>query len=138
MGKHKPTLSEIAQELRDAPTPKRDGPNAARPGAHNGAGEFFDPAGLLLVVSKDSIAPDEALELARAGALIAFEGCGCGGSASCPIAWFSPSEVKALVEAGTPSVAKRHASWSWIDVWTSGDSVVVFAHGNVRWADLMA
>ncbi len=138
MRKHKPTLKEIAEELRNAPAPPRGGATAVRPGGYNGAGEFFDPAGNLLIESQATVTPTVALELARSGAVLAFEECGCGGRASCSITWFGPDDVQTMAEAGLPAFVRGYGSPTWIDVWASSETTVVFAHGDVRWSDFMA
>ena len=138
MRKHKPTLAEIARDLRDAPPAPLGKANVVRPGGYNAAGEFFDPAGTELSESYATVTPHEALALARAGAVVAFEGCGCGGGAGCPIEWYGPADVRAMIVAGPPAFVKGNGSPTWIDVWSGGETTLVFAHGNVRWSNYMA
>ena len=138
MRKHKPTLKEIARDLRETPPPPRGRSNAVRPGGYNASGEFFDPAGNGLTTSRSAVTPQEALDLALVGASIAFEGCGCGGTAGCQIEWFGSEDVRAMVASGRPAFVKGNGHPTWIDVWSGGETTVVFAHGNVRWSDFMA
>lgn len=89
-------------------------------------------------MSHSTIAPSTALDLARNGATVAWEGCGCGGGGGCEIEWFDAINVHAMAATGRPQLGKSKTSITWIDVWSSAETTVAFAHGDVRWGDFMA
>lgn len=129
--KRKQTLAEIVAEVRAAPPE----PVVVRPGAVNASGQFFDPAGALLT-SQRSIDPAQAAALVADGALVAFEGCGCGGfGGGCQPEWADESARERLASAGSPRFVKGFGSPTWIDEWSSESSTVVFLHGDVKWGE---
>lgn len=128
----RPTLREIAEELARAPKQPID----VRFGTVNGVGQFFDPQGRLLAKDRAQLTPVEAAEHLQQGAVLAFEGCGCGGSGKCEISWITVSDAKSLL--GTkPKFVKGFGSPTWIDLWRGDGSTVVFAHGDVEWGDML-
>jgi len=109
---------------------------AARPGGHNAAGELFDPSGRPLRLLHEDLTPDQAQEWVRSGALVAFEGCGCGGWTRCQPEWLSTDALSQLRSAPAPEFGRGHRAPTWIDVWSSDQSqIVVYLHGDVRWGD---
>ena len=125
--KRKRTFAEIVEEVVEAPA----APIEVRAGSFNRAGQFFDPAGVLLTRQSDSITPAKAATLVAAGAQVAFEGCGCGGFAGgCIPQWLATGRL-----AGKPNFVKGYGSPTWIDSWSGEGSTVVFLHGDVKWGD---
>lgn len=130
--KRKLTLAEIVEEVRATPRP----PIAVRKGSFNSAGQLFDPAGAPLTPVKNPITPARAAELVAEGALVAFEGCGCGGFAGgCQPEWADSESLTRLTAADNPRFVKGYGSPTWIDEWSSDSSTVVFLHGDVEWGD---
>lgn len=72
-----------------------------------------------------------------AGAYLAFEGRGCGGSAGCRTEWVAP-EVRAQISDRKPRFVKGYGSPTWIDCWSGDGGFVVYAHGDVAWGDALA
>ena len=111
---------------------------AVRPAGHNAAGEFFDPSGRALLLLHENVTPDLAHARVRSGALLAYEGCGCGGWTRCQPDWLSSDALSRLHSASAPEFVKGHRAPTWIDVWSSDLSqVVVYLHGDVRWGDVI-
>lgn len=129
------TMAAIVARVEAGP-PARPDPNA-QPGGFNRLGQFFDPKGRRLECSKKEITPQQALALVESGADVAFEGCGCGGWTGCQPSWFDPHHRKMMTESGPPRFVRGHNSPTFIDVWASADSTVVFLHGAVQWAELL-
>lgn len=102
-------------------------------GTFNDQGQFLAPDGDVLIRVKSSISPSKAASLVATGALVAFEDCGCGGYAGgCIPEWVS---TERLAAAGKPKFVKGYGSPTWIDIWKSDSSTVVFLHGDVKWGD---
>ena len=136
--KHPPTFAEIAAEARlgasDAARP-RD----ARPGRFGRDGALYDPQGRRVELVESEISPDDAVARVRAGAVLAFESCGCGGAGggACTIAWFDSAQLTRAAERGAPAFVRGYGAPTWIDVWEGDGQSVVFAHGDVRWGTLL-
>lgn len=124
-----PTLAEVVRDLAAAPDRPRNRRTAIRPGTFNLEGELFAPDGTPLVCSDEALCPGEALAELRNGALLAFEGCGCGGGGGCAPDWLDPRQRRDLCLAGQPRLTYD----CWIELWTGGTHRVVFAHGPIRW-----
>jgi len=128
-------MREIAEQARVRSEASADCGAAVRPGGFNLVGTFFDPDGHP-VERVGELSPGEARAAVAAGALLAFEGCGCGGSASgCEPEWASAEACSSLARGGAPRLVKGYGSPTWIDLWTGGTRSVVFLHGDVRWDD---
>lgn len=82
----------------------------------------------------------EARHLVSAGALLAFENCGCGGWGRCAPAWIDePGRARAA--RVTPRLGRGAAkgTWpSWIDTWDDGTTTAVYVHGDIVWSDVCA
>jgi hypothetical protein len=128
----RPTFRDIVAEVQRAPRQLID----VRPGSVNGKGQLFDPHGRLLTKDHAQITPADAAEQIRQGALLAFEGCGCGGSGACSISWIDAPMLRALRET-KPTFVKGYGSPTWIDLWSGDGVAVVFAHGDVEWGDAL-
>jgi hypothetical protein len=123
-----PTWSEIDG-------PKR-GAQSVRPGRFNSTGDFFDLSGHVLTCTTSDVTPETAQALVDDGAVIAFEGCGCGGGNGCGPEWFVDDALASVRGGSRPRFVRGYGSPTWIDVWTSDESTVVFAHGDVVWGSL--
>lgn len=122
------TFAQIVARTRaEPPAPEVEDPAAPRM-----------PDGRRLVELRAAIDPAEARELVAAGALLAFEGCGCGGGPGCAPTWYDADERRRAAEVVPRVRAKRHPGW--IDLWSPVDdpgAQVVYVHGEVLWGDLM-
>lgn len=133
MSRDEKTFAEIVAETLAEPRPM--GVPDLRPGSFNANGEFFDRDGHLLA-QVGEVTPGEARKLVAQGALLAFEGCGCGGWAGCQPEWIEES-VRAELGASKPRFVRAYGSPTWIDLWRSEAGTVVFAHGDVEWGDAL-
>jgi hypothetical protein len=125
--KRKPTFADIVNEVLATPPAPID----VRAGRFNASGQFFDPSGSVLTRVSSSISPADAARMVAEGALVVFEGCGCGGSAGgCVPQWIAAEKL-----SGKPAFIKGFGSPTWIDSWSSDASRVVFVHGDVQWGD---
>lgn len=130
--RREPTFCEIVGEARARP------PRPTRrivPGTINADGHLYGPGRDLLTRVKAQITPAQARSFVDAGALVAYEGCGCGGWYGCAPSWFVPDELPAGVR---PRLVKGFGSPTWIDLWESDVSVVVFLHGDVEWGEALS
>lgn len=129
-----PTFAELIKQPTWSEAKSRQaGEHAVRPGRYNHAGELFDPSGRLLVLEREDITPQRAQELVSGGALVAHEGCGCGGWAGCQPDWSSSDAVSRLGTC-SPSLRGRGVP-TWIDLWSSEAGQVVYLHGDVQWGN---
>jgi hypothetical protein len=94
--RRQPTFAEIVDDVRSEPSTPPSGRHAIRPGQLNKAGEFFDLAGRPLHLEGRVTAEDAAELIVNHAALVAYEGCGCGGWSHCRPSWASPAQVTAL------------------------------------------
>ncbi len=125
---NQPTWSETKES--------RTGQYSARPGAVNVAGEFFDPTGHQLPLQEEDASVEEAQRLVDAGALVIAEDCGCGGmfgggDDSCTPQWLTSEQLRRLRRGPAPRFTGRRGTPTWLEVWASDESTVVFAHGDV-------
>ncbi|MBW3615160.1 MAG: hypothetical protein KY439_07630 [Actinobacteria bacterium] len=129
-----PTFNEIVKEVREV--------SHERVVVRRGAGFYPNERGEVALVDDDGrsyrltsaeVTPVEALELARSGAGIVWDPCGCGGG--CGMTWLSKDEVDAAVAAGAPKIVRkpgRHIGN--ISSWTSEDGAVyLLAEDKVVW-----
>jgi hypothetical protein len=133
-----PTFKDLVQQPTWSEGVKsRTGANAVRPGGFNAAGEFFDPSGEVLHLADEDVAPDVAQRLVDAGALVVMEECGCGGMPpGCRPRWLDASDLRRIRGGSEPVFTGAYRAPSWIDVWASASTKVVYAHGSVSWRAL--
>ena len=127
MGQHPKgkTFADVVREVEQQPVvPVPD---------HSGV---VDPSGKRWHRHLAEISPARALELAREGAPIAWDACGCGGY--CGFDWYSTEDVARMVAAGNPKVRRTKRRKGSLSVWTSGDGdVLVVAEDAVQWGDVI-
>jgi hypothetical protein len=132
-----PTFKDLLSEPTWSETEaSRQGQHAIRPGKFNQAGEFHSPDGKRLELTDDELTPGEAQRHISEHALLAYEGCGCGGVAECAPVWATAKELAQLKSGPKPRLVKGHGAPTWVDLWTDGTRKVVFAHGDVDWGSL--
>lgn len=136
MKRSRPSFADVVAEVKAQAAPARG--VVVRPGEHTPGGELLDPEGNL-VTCVGEISRGQARTLVRSGALLAWEGCGCGGWTGCQPTWFDAEVRSALRERSTPRFkTKRHGAPTWIDLWQGDGGSVVYAHGDVVWGDAFA
>ena len=119
------TFAEVVREVEQQPVvPARD---------YSGV---VDPSGRRWHQHLAEISPARALELAKEGASIAWDPCGCGGY--CGFDWYAADQAARMVAAGTPNVRHTKRRSGNISVWTSEDGgVLVVAEDAVEWGDVI-
>lgn len=129
-----PTFNEIVKEVREV---SHEGAVVGRgPGLYpdeRGEVELVDSDGRSYRLTSAEVTALEALQLARSGAGIVWDPCGCGGG--CGMTWLSKEEVNAAEAAGPPRIVRkpgRHigniSSWS-----TEHGEVYLLAEDKVVW-----
>src|SRR4051812_41503689 len=78
-----------------------------------------DPSGKRWHQHLAQISPALALKLAKAGAPIAWDPCGCGGY--CGFDWYGAEDAARMVAAGTPKVRLTKRRKGNLSLWTSDD-----------------
>lgn len=120
------TFAEIVREVEETPA-------APEPRA----GGVEDPFGTYWTPQNGEITPSQALDLAGAGAAVAWDPCGCGGY--CGFTWFDQQQVDRLVAAGAPTIRHTKRRRGNISEWASEDGrALVVAEDDVHWADLLS
>lgn len=119
------TFAEVVREVEQRPVvPVRD---------YSGV---VDPSGRRWHQHLAEISPARALELAKEGAPVAWDPCGCGGY--CGFDWYAADDVARMVAAGTPKVRQTKRHRGNLSVWTSEDGgVLVVAEDAVQWGDVI-
>ena len=133
--RRQPTFAEIVDDVRSEPSTPPSGRHAIRPGQLNKAGEFFDLAGRPLHLEGRVTAEAAEKLIVNHAALVAYEGCGCGGWSHCRPSWASPAQVTAL--AVTRDLDVLLDSQEWIESYSGDAGKVVFLHGGDDWEDLI-
>lgn len=123
------TMAAIVAEERTRP--KLADRRSVSPGRMNRDGDLCDPGGTTLTKLEGDWTEEDALAAVRSGALVAFEGCGCG--YGCTPEWFDAQELDEVTE---PPLSIRGDAPSWIEIWHSPGRQVVFVHGDFTWAGL--
>ncbi len=124
-----PSMAELVASERNRP--RTEDPRLVTPGRVNREGRLCDPDGTILSLVDGECDELAAAAAVRAGARVAFEGCGCGGG--CTPEWFGADELR---EVADPPHAVRGAAPSWIEIWQSPAGQVVFVHGDFAWPKL--
>ena len=95
-----------------------------------------DPSGRRWREHLRQISPARALELAREGASVAWDSCGCGGF--CGFAWYGTEEVARMIRSGAPVVWSTKKRRGNISEWSSSDGgVLVVAEDAVQWGGVI-
>jgi hypothetical protein len=96
-----------------------------------------DPSGRRYHLVDASISSGRALELAAAGAAVAWDACGCQGF--CGYAWLDRVEIRDLVASGRPKLPRKRDRWGRLSQWQADDGTdLVLAEADVRWASHLA
>jgi hypothetical protein len=134
--RRRPTFAEVVAEEKSAPRIAPE-PLVGPHGGLNADGKSWaDPAGNRYELVSDKLDPLEALTLARGGALIVYDSCGCGGDQGCRLDWLSSADVARLAMASPPVVGRPRTTWGRLAHWRSaqGQDLIETAL-NVRWGD---
>jgi len=127
------SFAEIVAEVKAEPMPEPE----VCPGGYNSAGELFDPAGNRLHRVRTKITPSQAQHHVSEGAQLAWESCGCGGWSGCLPIWVEANIGSTLGDGSKPRFIGRHDAPTWIDLWQGDGGPVVYAHGDMKWAEAL-
>lgn len=95
-----------------------------------------DPGGTRWRQDLAEISPARALELAKQGAPIAWDPCGCGGF--CGFDWYAADDIARMVAAGTPTVSHTKRKRGNLSVWKNqAGEVLVVAEDAVQWGGVI-
>lgn len=129
------TFAELVAEPTWSETDAGREEHAPVPGGVNRSGEFFDPAGLKLVLREADVSLSNAQYAVDHGALVVAEACGCGGEpGGCVPVWLNADALRELQGGPAPQFRSKRAEATWIDVWGNDAHEVVYTHGDVWWA----
>lgn len=133
--KKRPVRQSFADIVRDVESTPQPIPEPKRPGIGED-GVLTDPDGREYRRVSDEVGPARALELATAGAVVAWDPCGCGGY--CGFDWFNADDVSTMVASGPPTIKNNKRHRGNISEWRSDPGVtLLLAQDDVRWSDLM-
>lgn len=81
------------------------------------------------------LSPDEAVALARGGARVVYDACGCGGE-QCQLDWLSADDVSGMVASGPPVLHPSKHGGAALEHWHSADGHdLVVAAVEISWGD---
>lgn len=120
------TFAEVVREVEQEPVePVRD---------YSGV---VDPTGTRWHQHLAEISPARALELAKEGAGIAWDRCGCGGY--CGFDWYAADDVARMVAAGTPKLRHTKRKRGNLSLWKNeAEGLLVVAEDAVQWGDVLS
>lgn len=113
----------------------RRGREVVRTGGFNAAGDLLDPEGRLLEHVAEGLTLDEAHGFVVGGALVAYDGCGCGGG--CGLSWPDLADRKRLRADGPPRIPTKPFMHPQIDLWRGEGGDVVFVMGDLDWGNAL-
>ncbi len=125
----RPVFADIVNEAKNAPSLPSPPPPS-----------LIAPDGNCFFRTGRSLAPDEAVDLVAAGAIVAWDSCGCLGY--CDIDWFAASDQAELVRTGPPELRqptkRRNRGHGELTEWqTCAGDTLVLASQDVRWGRFM-
>jgi hypothetical protein len=88
---------------------------------------------------ENSLSPTQALAAVQAGALVAWDACGCGGY--CGFDWLDEDRRAALTRADRPRIGGRpkKGQWGTVSLWRSLSGMeLLVAQAYVRWGAELA
>lgn len=81
------------------------------------------------------LSPDDAVKLARQGARVVYDSCGCGGD-QCRLDWLSAVDVKRIAASGPPALHPGKDGRADLEHWRSTDGLdLIVAAVDVSWGD---
>ncbi len=131
-GSKKQTFAEIVAAVEsDVPVPSKD--SAISPGRFSGD-TLYDLAGhALREVDDHALDPAEIRDAVLAGALLAWDSCGCGGYCN-TLKWPDPESLLREASSAIPRFRKNHPARVTRLRGEGGD--VLLVAGDLRWGDL--
>jgi hypothetical protein len=132
-------MAEILQDLQTAQPTTGQGSTPWDPGVDIAAGlGICGPEDQIFDRVDPDISAGEAQSLLEAGALVAWDGCGCSSSAC--LSWLDAESRRALLKAGRPDVQRRaRRRFGLLSHWVSVDGIdLVIADCDVRWGHELA
>lgn len=132
--RRQPSFREIVDAVKSSPSATSPEPTEA--GVHPG-GTVLAPGGRRYVKAASDISSADAWVAATAGALVAWDPCGCGGY--CGLAWFGEHDVAQMVASGRPDIRHtKRARGSISEYRSDGGRLLLLVEEDVRWGGLFA
>jgi len=129
-----PSFSEIVDAVKSSP--RVVAPEPTEPGVYPD-GSVLAPGGRRYLRVAIDISPDGAWTAASAGAIAAWDPCGCGGY--CGLTWFDESDLAGMAVSGRPTIRRTKRAYGSISEYRSDDGrPLLFVEGDVRWGDFFA
>ena len=132
--RRQPSFSEIVDAVKSSP--QGVPPVPTEPGVYPD-GIVLAPGGRRYVVAATDISPADAWADAAAGAIAAWDPCGCGGY--CGLTWFDEADVAGMAAAGRPTIRRTKRAHGSISEYRSDDGrILLLVEGDVRWGEFFA
>jgi hypothetical protein len=126
---HQETFAETLAEVRRTPPKPQEVPSGRR------GGHWGDPDGRRYELVNHKLRPQDAVQLARLGARIVYDVCGCGGD-GCELDWLSDADARQLGESGLPRLHPRKHGLAELQHWRSADGRdLIVAAVEISWGD---
>jgi hypothetical protein len=139
MGERRQTMAQMLERLRSQPPALPPGGGlVAVPDTRTGV-DLPGPAGELFARVARDVPPGQAVTLLRAGALVAWDSCGCGGY--CGFDWLDVDRRQSLLRADRPRVGGRakKGQWGTLSHWRSpAGTDLLLAENYVHWGTELA
>jgi hypothetical protein len=124
-------MAEMVEQLRSQRLdPVKDAPEVDG---------LVGPGGVAFVRVQTDMSPNQAVLAVRAGALVVWDPCGCGGY--CGYDWLDVDRRQALLRAERPRIGRRpkKGRWGSVSLWRSGSGIeLLLATADVRWGAELA
>ena len=131
MRRQSQTMAEIVDELRSQRLEAVEEPSEVD--------GLVGPDGDVFVSVQTEVSPDQAVRAIRAGALVVWDRCGCGGY--CGLDWLDADRRQVLLTAERPRIGRRPKKGRWgnVSLWMSGSGIqLLLAEAHVRWGTELA
>lgn len=135
MRRQRQTMAEIVDELRS----QRPDSVVGMAEDATEVGGLVGPGGAVFVKVKHDLSPDQAVLAVAAGALVAWDPCGCGGY--CGLDWLNAGRRQALMRAERPRIGRRpkKGQWGTVSLWRSVSEIeLLLVEAYVRWGAELA
>jgi hypothetical protein len=129
MQRRQPSFRDIVAAVKA--TPQAWPANAVEPGT------VLAPGGRTHRETVDELSAAAAFDAAAAGALVAWDPCGCNGY--CGLIWFDRADVARMVAAGRPHIRRTKKAFGSIAEYRSDDGhVLLLVEQRVRWGGFLS
>lgn len=132
--RRQPSFSEIVDAVKSSPQVVP--PEPTETGMYPD-GTVLAPDVRRYRMAATDIPPDDAWAAAAAGAIAAWDPCGCGGY--CGFTWFDEADVVGMAALGRPTIRRTKRAHGSISEYRSADGrILLLVGGDVGWGDFFA